>query len=211
MGLEGNVKIINDSCNEMRKALKKHQKVKIATGLVAAVLNAVSLGIANGVAEGALAFIVDYGDVAHIQEVAETSQDENSMSAVEAGKAIGDETLERINSMSQDRLENKILDQLQKISAMENEMPLIAMVATAQMTQKSFQSHPQQAKAFAPESSSPKFGFVDRIDTLGLKLGAEVNQNYSLFEKLGKLEEAVYGTIQSGSLKDRLVKLEGEL
>merc|ERR1712228_1014921 len=61
------------------------------------------------------------------------------------------------------------------------------------------------------QDNPPKFGLVDRVDALGLKTGAAANPNCSLLEKVGKLEEIVYGMTQSGSLKDRVAKLEEEL
>merc|ERR1719350_589116 len=60
------------------------------------------------------------------------------------------------------------------------------------------------------EQSLPAMSLNDRLNVLSLKIGVEVPANFSLIEKMGVLEEKVYGTTRDGSLGNRLRELEEE-
>jgi hypothetical protein len=78
-GLQTGLASINTSLNKLRDGIKHKNKVEGTIGMVSATLNIISFGVAGtALSEGIKLFldnVVDYGDVAHLAQFAETNRD----------------------------------------------------------------------------------------------------------------------------------------
>lgn len=100
--IESNVGAINDSLNQLKEGIRHKMAIETTVGFISAVLNALSFGVAGSAVQGAMEFtlgqIVDFGDFAHIIEVAESINDVAIQDiieyALEAAEDRADEKLE---------------------------------------------------------------------------------------------------------------------
>ena len=65
-GLEANLESLNESINELKRGMKRKLAVESSVGLVGAVLNAISFGIAGSAFQGALATTI--GNIVFVLE-----------------------------------------------------------------------------------------------------------------------------------------------
>ena len=100
--LESNVEAINNSLNQLKEGIRHKMAIESTVGFISAVLNALSFGVAGSAVQGAMELtlgqIVDFGDIAHILEVAEGVNDVQIQEIIEYA-------LEQAEDSAEDKLE----------------------------------------------------------------------------------------------------------
>ncbi|MFK7826313.1 MAG: ankyrin repeat domain-containing protein [Oligoflexales bacterium] len=100
--IESNVGAINNSLNKLKEGMKHKLAIETTVGFIGAVLNALSFGVAGSAVQGAMELtlgqIVDFGDITHIIEVAESVNDIEIQEIIEFA-------LEAAEDRAEDKLE----------------------------------------------------------------------------------------------------------
>ena len=134
-GLEANLESLNKSINELKRGMKRKLAVESSVGLVGAVLNAISFGVAGFALQGAMATtignIVDFGDYKHIQTVVNCSNDRELVDDFKRGKSLAenirDSEIKDVLKLSLDGIELTADNKLGK--TLEKETPLTIITA----------------------------------------------------------------------------------
>ena len=101
--IESNVGAINNSLNQLKEGMRHKMAIETTVGFISAVLNALSMGVAGSAVQGAMELtlgqIVDFGDIAHIIDIAEGINDVAIQDIIEFA-------LETAEDKAEDKLED---------------------------------------------------------------------------------------------------------
>lgn len=127
-GLEQVNDNIIDSIKMLQKGIRRKQKIEAVTGMMSAVLNSISFGLAGSAFQGAMGIaisnIVDFGDISHIHTVVKSISDVTVHEAFQAG-------IETVANRGDDALYDASRKSREILNKQDN--PLFAIVVSAQL------------------------------------------------------------------------------
>lgn len=205
--IENTVTRICDSVNIIQDAFLKNMKVKAVTGCMAAILNAVSFGVAGSALEGAassvMSSIVDFSDITHIKEILEQAEDAETKDALKSGETM----LKIMEVEAQRKFDKVVLEQMETVVGGNKQSPIVnaTIVATAMNATASPTFHTED------DESEKKLSLKERMEALAVEIDLEFEEGLTPIEKLELLEANYSVTETDGTLKERIARLEMQL
>jgi hypothetical protein len=212
-----------DALKMLQKGIRRKQKINVAMGMMGAVLNAVSFGVAGSAAQGVMGTvinsIVDFGDISHIETIVETFGDATVRDAFQAGiDAVANKAEDEVYKAANKgyaKLRVPSVDEF--LAAAQKDNPLFAIVVTAQFISQEYddtvqdtpQAKPSAATAPATEGTAA-VSTSSRLDALEEAVGIE-KTSAAIKKRVEAVEENWFGEIQKGALKDRISQLENDI
>jgi len=205
---------IVESLKLLQKGIRRKQKIEAVTGMMSAVLNGLSLGIAGSLFRGAMGSvisdIVDFGDISHIQMVVERHGDVTVQEAFQAGiDAVADTSDEALYSAakkSRAKLYEPTVDDF--VAAANEGNPLFAIVVTAQLISQAAPNENEEVKV--PPIPPKQTSTASLLDVLEEAVGIEKGSS-AIKKRVEALEMSWFGNVQEGALRDRVSWLESEI
>jgi len=223
---------IVESLSMLQKGIRRKQKIEAVTGLMSAVLNGISLGIAGSVAQGVMASaignIVDFGDISHIQTVIKSFDDVRVQEAFQSGIDVvcnatveeafqtgidyvansADNSLYTASKRSRTKLHNDFMaaaDEGNLLFPIVVAAQLIAQAETGQLIAQA-ETGAGEIPVIPPQQSS----IVSRLDVLEEVAGIK-KDSPMIKKRVEALEMNIFGDPQEGAMKERISKLEFEI